>query len=201
MKIAVIGAAGMVGSRVTAEALQRGHDVTTVSRNAAANVRADATDRERMTHLMSGMDGVVAATRPRPGHEAEVAETIGALLDAALTADVRMIVVGGAAPLRSPDGPGLVLDDARYVPTQFRSIAEASCTQFELCRHHPADWVYLSPPALLAPGRRTGAYRRGGDVLLTNAAGVSRISAEDLAVAVLDELENPHADHHFTVGY
>ncbi|NKE62920.1 NAD(P)H-binding protein [Lentzea sp. PSKA42] len=206
MKLAVVGASGMVGSRVVAEAVRRGHDVTAVFRGQVPTtpgvraVRGDATDVDLMGDLLSGMDGAVAATRPRPGQESTVGTTTTALLDAALASRTRMIVVGGAAPLRSPGGTGLVLDDNRYVPTHIRPIAAASVRQFEVCRQHPADWVYLSPPALLEPGERTGTYRRGQDVLLTDASGASWISAEDLAVAVLDELEEPGADRHFTVG-
>ena len=159
-------------------------------------VRGDATDHELLNGLLSGVDGVVAATRPRPGDESAAGPATTALLDAALATRTRIIVVGGAAPLRSPGG-GLVLDDSRYVPPHIRPIAAASLHQFELCRSHPADWVYLSPPALLEPGERTGTYRRGRDELLT---GPSRISAEDLAVAVLDELEEPGTDRHFTVA-
>jgi putative NADH-flavin reductase len=180
VKIAVVGAAGMVGSRVVTEAANRGHDVTPVYRGSPL--------------ALSGVDAVVAATRPRPGHEAEAGPTTRALLDAALAARTRILVVGGAAPLRSPNG-GLVLDDNRYVPTHIRPIAAASVQQFEVCQTHAADWVYLSPPALLEPGERTGSYRRGRDELLGE-----RISAEDLAVAVLDELEQPRQDRHFTAA-
>lgn len=206
MKFAVVGAAGMVGSRVVAEAVRRGHDVTAVFRRSVPPVpagvrvvRGDATDREVMDDLLSGVDGAVLATRPQPGQESSVGPTTTALLDAALVARTRLVVVGGAAPLRSPSG-GLVLDDSRYVPAHIRSIAAASLSQLEVCRAHPADWVYLSPPALLEPGVRTGTYRRGRDVLLTDSSGASWISAEDLAVAVADELETPGADRHFTVG-
>ena len=194
----------MVGSRVVTEALRRGHDVTAVFRSripvvadGVRAVRGDATDRELMDGLLSGVDGVVAATRPRPGEESTVGPATRALLDAAHATRTRIVVVGGAGPLRSPDGSKLVLDDDRYVPTHIRPIAAASVHQLDVCRAHPADWVYLSPPALLEPGERTGTYRRGTDVLLT---GPSRISAEDLAVAVLDELANPGTERHFTVA-
>ncbi|WP_086668749.1 NAD(P)-dependent oxidoreductase [Lentzea kentuckyensis] len=188
MKIAVVGAAGMVGSRVVTEAVRRGHDVTAVFRGSTPLVPSE-------------VDSVVAATRPRPGEESTVEATTRALLDAALATRTRILVVGGAAPLRSPTGTGLVLEDDRYVPTHIRPIAAASVRQFEVCRAHAADWVYLSPPALLEPGERTGSYRRGGEVLLTDPSGASRISAEDLAVAVLDELEEPRENRHFTVAY
>ncbi|ANZ39296.1 NADH-flavin reductase [Lentzea guizhouensis] len=203
MKIAVVGAAGMVGAEVVAEAVRRGHDVTAVVRTASLEVpgvriaRGDATDREFTTTVLSGVDGAVAAVRPRPGQEATVGPTTTALLDAALAAGTRTLVVGGAAPLRSPGGTGLVLDDDRYVPPHIRPIAAASVRQLEVCRAHAADWVYLSPPALLEPGERTGTYRRGRDELLT---GPAAISVADLAIAVLDELENPGTDRHFTVA-
>lgn len=184
MKIAVVGASGMVGSRVVAEAERRGHHVTGVSRGTGG----DATDREFMDTVLSGVDGVVVAT---------TGTTTTTVLDSVLAARTRVIVVGGAAPLRTPDGTGLVLDDTRYVPAHIRPVAEASMRQLRECESHRADWVYLSPPALLEPGERTGTYRRGTDVLLT---GPSSISVEDLAVAVLDELENPGEDRRFTVA-
>lgn len=112
-------------------------------------------------------------------------------------------MIGGAGPLSSPDDPGrLVLDDPRYVPQQWRTIARASVDQLTACASHGANSTYLSPPAVLEPGTRTGTYRRGGTELLVDADGASRISAEDLAVAVVDEIENPQPEvPHFTVAY
>ncbi|WP_190817727.1 NAD(P)-dependent oxidoreductase [Saccharopolyspora pogona] len=210
MKIAVIGATGMVGSRVTGEAAARGHDVTAVFRRekptflpaGVSAVQGDATDRARMSKLFTDADAIVAATRPHPGQEYTVATTITTLLDAAEETRTRILVVGGAGPLRPPGRPDqLVLDNPDYVPQEWRTIAAASVAQLEACRSHPADWIYLSPPTVLEPGRRIGTYRRGETTLLTNEEGASRISAEDLAVAVLDELENPRNEQHFTVAY
>ncbi|MET8799621.1 NAD(P)H-binding protein [Nocardia sp. NPDC004568] len=210
MKIVVVGAAGMVGSRVVAEAAQRGHEPLAVYRTGQPSglpsgvvaVRGDADDRTRMSELFSGTDAVVGATRAPAGREHTVAASTTALLDAAKGSGVRILVVGGAAPLWNPRDPGrLVLDSPEYVPESIRAVAQASVTQLEVCRAHPADWVYLSPPALLRPGLRTGSYRRGTTTLVADAAGLSEISAEDLAVAVLDELENAGGDRQFTVGY
>lgn len=206
MKIAVVGAAGMAGSRVITEALTRGHHLTAVFRGTTPDslppevvaVRGDATDVDHMATVFSGTDAIVCATRPKPGAEDTVPATIKALLDAA--GGTRVLVIGGAAPLRSPAG-GLVIDDPAFVPPEYRAIASASFAQLDACQAHPGDWVYLSPPALLEPGVRTGGYRRGTTTLLTTPDGSSRISAEDLAIAVLDELENPGDERHFTVGY
>ncbi|TLG09878.1 NAD-dependent epimerase/dehydratase family protein [Nocardia cyriacigeorgica] len=210
MKITVVGAAGMAGSRIVAEAASRGHDVVAVFRTprqvalppGAVAVAGEASDRELMSGFFAGVDAVVAATRPAPGQENTVTATTTALLDAAEAAGTRILVVGGAAPLRVPGHPDrIVLDDTDYVPAHIRPIAAASVAQLEACRAHRADWTYLSPPALLEPGTRTGQYRRGTTTLLTEADGASRISAEDFAVAVLDELENRSDVQHFTVGY
>lgn len=208
MKLTVIGAAGMTGSRVITEALGRGHEVTAVFRGArprsvpadARAVRGDATDLDHMTGLLTGADAVVGATRPAPGSEGTVTATTEALLDAAYATATRALLIGGSAPLHSPSG-GLVFDDPRYVPAAWRAIAASSIAQLDVCRAHAADWVYLSPPALLEPGVRTGGYRRGATRLVVAADGSSRISAEDLAIAVLDELENPGGERHFAVGY
>ncbi|TDC23183.1 NAD-dependent epimerase/dehydratase family protein [Streptomyces sp. 8K308] len=207
MRITVLGAAGMVGSRVVAEAARRGHEPVAVHRRAPSDtsptaVVADANDPDRMTELFASTDAVVAATRPAPGHEPTLVTTTTTLLDAAAKTGTRILVVGGAAPLRVPGDPDrIVLDSPEYVPPEYRAIAAASAAQLDACRPHPADWVYLSPPALLEPGARTGHYRRGTTTLIAAADGTSHVSAEDLAVAILDELENPGADRHFTVGY
>jgi putative NADH-flavin reductase len=209
MKI-VVGAAGMVGSRITSEASRRGHAVTAVVRAAkpaafpegVTAMAGNADDREQMTRLFSGSDVIVGATRPVVGQEHTVATTTTALLDAAAAAATRLLIVGGAGPLHVPGRPDrLVIDDPDYVPAEWRTIAAASVAQLDACRAHGADWVYLSPPATLEPGPRTGTYRRGTTTLLTGADGTSRISVEDLAVAALDEIEEPHAVTHFTVGY
>jgi len=210
MKIAVVGAAGMVGSRVVNEAAGRGHDLIAVFRKqrpaaplpGVTVVEGDANDPDHMSRVFNGVDAIVMATRPAPGQESTVAMTTTALLDAALRVRRRILVVGGAAPLQIPGHPDrLVVDSPKYVPQQFRTIAAASAAQLDACRIHPADSVYLSPPAVLEPGPRTGKYRRGTSTLITGTDGASRISAEDLAVAVLDELENPRESKHFTVGY
>ena len=66
----------------------------------------------------------------------------------------------------------------------------------------PLDWTYFSPAALIEPGKRTGHFRLGGNQLVTDPEGNSKISAEDYAIATIDELEKPeHHRERFTVGY
>lgn len=195
-----------------AEALSRGHDVTAVVRDparsaglpAGARLRVgDAADPESVAALGTGQDLLIGATRPAPGREQELVATTGALLAGAARAGVRLLVVGGAASLTLPGGAGITVIEDPAFPAGLRPIAAACATQLDVCRAEAsADWVYLSPPALLEPGERTGAYRLGTDELLVDADGVSAISMEDFAVAVLDEAESPgHRRTRFTVAY
>jgi putative NADH-flavin reductase len=64
------------------------------------------------------------------------------------------------------------------------------------------DWSFLSPSADLSPGQRTGKFRLGANQMLSDATGESRISTQDYAVAMIDEVERPaHIRQRFTVGY
>ncbi len=213
MKIAVLGAVGNVGSRVVNEALSRGHDVTAVVRDRAqfdtlpANVQryaADVGDRNAIANLSAGQDVVINATRPASRQEGCVDVTTEGLMDGLAESGVRLLVVGGAATLTVPGTGGkTVLEDENFLPVAARHVGNASARQFDVClAEKRVDWVYLSPPAQLAPGVRTGVYRTGSDELLLDENGRSAISMEDLAVALLDEAESPkHHRERFTVAY
>ena len=102
-----------------------------------------------------------------------------------------------------PDDSGhTILTAPGFLPDAVVPIAKASQAQYELCINNTdAEWSYLSPPAMLVPGVRTGAYRLGTDVLLIDDDGDSQISMEDFAVALIDEAERPqHPQMRFTVA-
>ena len=69
MKIAVIGASGNAGSRITAELASRGHAVTAIARNPeriakAAGVvptKGDASDEAGLTRLLRGHDAAISS--------------------------------------------------------------------------------------------------------------------------------------------
>ncbi|KAA8889356.1 NAD(P)H-binding protein [Nocardia colli] len=211
MRITVFGATGDVGSRVVTEALARGHEVVAVIRDparaaavpAAAEVRiGDAADLEDVVTLSAGQDLVITATRPPSGQEHELPALTSVLLKALAHNGVRLLVVGGAATLLVPDAEGATLHETPDFPAHLRPIARACADQLALCRAETVtEWTYLSPPAELVPGERTGVYRRGVDELLVRPDGTSTISMEDFAVALLDEAERPvHRRTRFTVG-
>lgn len=209
MRIIIFGAAGSVGSRTAVEALSRGHEVTAVVRGRDRELPqgvtvkiGDAADPAQVAELTQGHDAAVSAVRASSGREHEQVEATDALLKGVAKSSVRLLIVGGAATLRVPDSGSQVLDDPRYISEEWRAVAEASAAQHRRCmEEQEADWTYLSPPAMLVPGVRTGKYRSGTDELLVDTEGVSRISVEDLAVAILDELEVPkHRRARFTAA-
>lgn len=213
MRIAVFGTTGQVGSRVVAEALARGHEVTAVVRDATRaaslpeGVRVDVGDASRVDDVMRvsrEQDLLISATRPPPGSEAELVETARSLLSGVGRVGARLLLVGGAASLRAPgDNGGTVMDDRSLVPEAWLPIAQACADQLEVCRREAvAEWTYVSPPATIEPGERTGVFRLGSDDLVVDAQGESRITFEDFAVALLDEAEQPrHRRTRFTVAY
>jgi len=129
-----------------------------------------------------------------------VVEAAHALIEGLTRAGVRRLIIsGGAGSLEV--APGVQLVDSSTFPEAGRAIALAHGAALEVYRHADLDWTYLSPPAMIQPGKRTGTYQKGTDHLLTNAQGESRISMEDYAVALVDEMEHPQfVRQRFTVA-
>ncbi len=212
MKIALIGATGFIGSGLLKEALARGHQVTALvgppGKLAPADglqaQASDVLDTPRLTAQLQGYDAVISAFS---GHaQGEIYDYymrgIRSILAAARQARVpRLLVVGGAGSLEV--APGVQLLDTPRFPEMYRASAEGAREALKLLREESAlNWTMLSPAALIQPGQRTGVFRLGDDSLLSDANGDSRISVEDYAVAMIDELEKPaHPRRRFTVGY
>ncbi len=203
MKIALIGASGHVGSRVAAEALTRGHSVTGIARDPAKIAarpgltakRGDVSAPDALAPALAGHDVVVSSARFLGVDPRDV-------LKAVKKAGVkRLVVVGGAGSLEV--APGVALIDTPQFPEAYRPEAAAGRDFLNALRAETElDWTFFSPPALFGPGERTGKFRLGGDALLVGADGQSRVSTEDYAIALVDELETPrHSRRRFTVGY
>lgn len=211
MRIAAFGATGMAGAAIVTEALTRGHTVTALSRNPTPDSidqkrlttqTIDVADTDALDPVLAEADAAVLTIRLAPGEEHRLAPLTRGFLDAAQRHGTRALIIGGASPLRSPNHPDrLLIEDPHYVPAAWKTIAQASLDQFRTCQEHPyTGWVYLSPPAILEPGERTGNYRRGTTTLLTDENRTSRITAPDLAIAVIDEIANPGDEQHFTIA-
>ncbi len=212
MKITVFGAAGDVGSRIVKEALSRGHSVTAVVRKEAQlNIFQKGVDTkigfanliEDVEKLLINQDVVISAIRPAQGREMELPTSTHALLTGAGNSQVRSVIVGGAASLGIPGKSTTVLTEPGFLPESVVNIATACSKQHQVCINHDnQNWSYASPSAMLRPGTQTGEFRVGNDELLFDLTGISHISMEDFAIALIDEAEQPkHIATRFTVGY
>lgn len=213
MKIALIGATGFVGSAVLTEALSRGHQVTVLARNPAklapqqglTAVQADAQDAGQVAKAVAGHDAVISAYNPgwkTPNIGAEFLKGTRAIYDGVRSSGVkRLLVVGGAGSLYA--APGVQLVDTPQFPAEWKEGALAAREALNLIKNETTlDWSFVSPAVHLEPGERTGQFRLGKDEPLMKDGAPSKISVADLAVAIVDEIEQPrHIKQRFTAAY
>lgn len=203
MSIALIGATGFIGSRILTELVSRGHTVTAIVRNpgkvpalaGVTAVKGDILDKDGLARLLAGHEAAISSVH-------YLASDADALLGAVKQSGVkRYLVVGGAGSLEV--APGVTLVDTPDFPAVYLDEARKGGAYLELLKQDKTlDWTFLSPSAIIAPGERTGTFRLGLDQLLVDGNGDSKISAEDYAIALVDELEKPaHSRRRFTVGY
>ncbi|MEV0087978.1 NAD(P)H-binding protein [Saccharopolyspora sp. NPDC050642] len=211
MRLVLFGATGYAGGAILREAKRRGHEVIGVARNAESLAESGKAgslhDEQFVLDVTAGADALLVAIPARPMPDGtKLIDAVPTLFAAAERHGLRIGVVGGAGSLRvSEDGPRVI--DTPGFPDEFKPEAGAHAEVLAALQQAPdeADWFYLSPAGTFgayAPGERTGSYRLGGDVLVTDAHGNSAIGGEDYAIAFVDELEKPaHRRRRFTVGY
>lgn len=201
-KIALIGASGNAGSRILKELSDRGHQVTAIARNpekiaSLPNVvakKGDVFDQAGLSELLKGHDAVISSVH-------FTASDPATLIEAVRSSGVqRYLVVGGAGSLEIAPGQRVV--DLPDFPAAYKAEATKGAEFLDILKQEKQlDWTLLSPSAEFVPGERTGKFRIGKDNLLSNDKG-SRISFEDYAIALVDEIEKPqHSRQRFTVGY
>lgn len=209
MNILLIGATGMIGSRILNEALARGHSVTALSRNiehvpSLANVysvKGDVYDVEFVSEYAAKADVIVSALSPRNTDDgvAEAEAFTQALIAIQQKSNKRLLTVGGGSSLQMPNGQSAL----ELTPESILPEATGMRKSFALMTLADINFTVLAPGGMIAPGERTGNFRIAGRTMLTNPqGGKSNISAEDFAIAMLDEIENPaHFRTIFNVAY
>jgi putative NADH-flavin reductase len=207
MHIALIGATGFVGTAVLDQLLARGHTVTAVVRDPARlpahpqlkAIACDVTDEARLAAALGKHDAVISAFNPgwdAPALYQDFMAGSAAIVRAVEASGVRrLLVVGGAGSLFV--APGVQLVDTPeftgHVPPNIVPGAQAARDALAALRGNTVlDWTFLSPPAMLAPGAPGGAYRVGAEDLLMDGAQPAGITVGGLAVAIVDEIEQPH---------
>lgn len=210
MQVALYGATGKAGSRILKELVSRGHRVTAIVRDPAklpqpgpgvTVKRDDLSDPQKIAAAVDGAEAVISAYGPPEDDPDEIVGVTQRQVEALNHgAHARLIVVGGAGGLNV--APGVTLLESGHLPEAYYPIVKAHIKAFNLLRTSSIDWTYLAPAAYFLPGERTGKFRLGKDELIADAQHESRISMEDYAIALVDELEKPrHRRQRFSVGY
>jgi len=207
MNIAVVGASGKAGSLILKEAVNRGHQVTAIVRNASKlkdkNVPVIEKDIFNLKKEdLKPFEVVVNAFGAPLGEEQAHVDAGHALIETLNGTDTRLIVVGGAGSLFADESKTVRVIDTPDFPDAFKPTAKGQGRNLEeLQETTDLTWTFISPSALFdAEGKRTGSYKAGSDVLLVNAEEESYISYADFAIAVVDEAENAkHVNERFTV--
>jgi hypothetical protein len=221
LKILVYGASGKLGTHVIDEALQRGHRVTAVSRDPSGITRTDPhlsvvrgniLDPESVASLVAGQDVVIISVRGIIGKSKNPQDTVARsgiekVVDA-LRAEgdgaARLIHVGGSGSLE--DASGKLYADTLpdiFIPAKLQTEIAGQVAALQYLRSvTDVNWSYATPPKNFTNGKRTGVFRLGGDQLMKDASGRSRVSRADFAVALLDEAEKAeHPRQRFSVAY
>lgn len=203
-RIAVLGGTGYAGAAVVAEARRRGHDVTAVSRSApaapvdgATYVEGSVLDRDVLDRVVADADVVLSALAPRGDMAGKVEGVVEDLVARLAGTSTRLGYVGGASSLLTEEGGPRLWDVSKdHMPDEVRPEVQTGLDALAILEASPEglDWFYVSPPQDFGSWLGTaskGTYTRGGDVVLRDADGRSTISADDLALAIVDEIESP----------
>jgi putative NADH-flavin reductase len=216
MKLALIGATGFVGSHLLQEALQRGHQVTAIVRDPSklslthdnlTIAKGDINSINELAALLTGHDLVLSAFNAgwsNPNLYDDFLAGCKAIEAATEKAGVkRLIVIGGAGSLELH---GHQLVDSPQFPAEYKPGATAARDYLNIIKNNTVlDWTFFSPAIEMHQGitiGRTGKYRVGTDSPVFDTNGKSVLSVEDLAIAILDEVENKQfIKKRFTAAY
>lgn len=212
--VAIFGGTGYAGGAIADEAVNRGLSVISISRHPGAEGRPGVDARQGNVHdatlvaeIAAAADVIVVSIRHAAGEDGVgLIDALPALAASVAKHGKRLGWVGGAASLLVAEGGPRLLDTPEF-PDMFKGEAGSAANVLEALRADTTgvDWFFVSPAAGFGsynPGVPTGAYRVGGDLLLTGADGKSEISGADFALAFVDEITSPaHHRTRFTVAY
>ena len=202
--IALIGASGNIGSKITQELLSRGYNVTAIARNPekieaserVTPVAGDILQPQQLAETLKGHDAVICAASFIPNESEKLLEAIR------LSGVNRYLMVGGAASLLNEDGIK-VWETLEGLPDGVMNYIQEGMRALDLLKEaDDFDWTFLSPAVVIGPGERTGKFRLGKDNVVADDNGESKISYDDYAIALVDELEQGNnIKARFTLGY
>lgn len=196
MRLLVAGASGRTGRLFVARAVERGHDVTVLVRDARSFsakkdrvtvVVGDVLEPGTLAAAVTGQDAVVSLLAPRPRTDGRVyVEGTRNLADAAVRAGVRRFVAvsaegAGVDPRRLTIAYRLV----RWIPVVARLYPDIARMDAELRSRDDLDWTVVRP-AILTNGAQTGGYREVQGAVVPGGQSLSRA---DLSAFLLEVVE------------
>ncbi len=214
MKILLFGGTGNIGQRILKEALRRGYEVHAVQRNTDTldmedpNLtvsKGDMLNNKKLPELLEGADVVISAISPSGRGSVEQFIQANKNLIKALQSfpRVRAIIVGGAASTEVSPGMKLINSPLmEKLPDEWKPAIYAQVEVLQLYKDSGINWTYFSPANHIEAGQRTGKYRLGTTNMIFDVHGESKISYEDYAVALVDEIaRKEHLNQQFSIGY
>lgn len=212
MKMMVVGGSGTAGSQIVKEALSRGHEVTAVGRTQEkladqafeGNVTLLVKDAFNLTkEELAAHDVVVQAVSQAPDKAyLQTDLTTKWVADFRETSSPRLFFILGADSLVTGDDQHNVIDDIRQVPGSdaWIGIPENQFYQLNFLRDvKNVNWVGVSPGFEFRAGENED-FKLGKDELLYSDNGESATDSRALAIAIVDEIENPkHQNERFHV--
>lgn len=152
--IALIGASGNIGSKITQELLSRGFNVTAIARNpekvdaneGVTPVAGDILQPQQLAETLKGHDAVICAASFIPNESEKLLEAIR------LSGVNRYLMVGGAASLLNEDGVK-VWDTLEGLPEGVMNYIKEGMRALDLLKEaDDFDWTFLSPAVVIGPG-------------------------------------------------
>jgi len=216
MKVSLIGASGFVGSSILKELTDRGHEVVAIVRDVqkvnagqgSVTIKSvDVSDVDALASAVEGTDAVISAYNAgwtNPNIYDDFIAGSKAIQEGVRKSGVkRLIVIGGAGSLFI-DGKQLV--DGPDFPAEIKPGATAARDYLDILKSEKdLQWTFFSPAIEMHQGittGRTGHYRLGTERPVFNEEGRAILSVEDLALVIVDELENnKYPQQRFTAAY
>ena len=195
MKIAVLAANGKLGSLIVKEAVERGNDVTAITRDVNKTVAKNFIKRDILDlteNDLKDFDVVITAfgawtEDTLPLHKT----TVEHLANILANKNTRFLVVGGAGSLYTDESLTTQLFTTPDFPADYYPIASNQAKGLDVLRkRNDVKWTYVSPAEEFEyEWERKGEYQLAGEVFTVNAEGKSEISYADYAIAMVDEAE------------
>jgi len=214
MKVLLIGATGNIGQRILKETLAKGYEVTAAQRHPEklkaqhphlTVIKADLLDETELPSLLSRYDLIISAISAGGESTPEQFKKANDNLIAVLQGkpDQRLIIVGGAGNTEVAPGVRVVHSPIMdSLPEEWKPDIFAHAYVLDQYKASGINWTYFSPARDVEPGERTGKYRLGGGNMIIDDAGNSKISMEDYAAALVDEIENKKfIKQQMSIGY